>query len=163
MRLISPTETPAYEIRPANEADLDFLWDMLFEALFVPPGRDPFPRTVLEQTEIRRYVEGFGKQAGDVGFVAVVQAENIGAVWVRAIRGYGYVDDQTPELTMAVRPEWQGRGVGTALMARIVDVVPRVSLSSDQGNPARKLYHRFGFVPVARDGTTVTMLRQPDQ
>jgi len=149
-----------YEIRVASESDEEFLFDMLYEALFVPPGYDPFPRSVLEKPDIRHYVERFGTRPGDIGFVAVVGGEPIGAVWVRVIEGYGYVDDETPELTIAVKPDWQGRGVGSALMDRIIAGVPRISLSSDTRNPATGLYERFGFAPVVEDGTSVTMLRQ---
>lgn len=133
---------------------------MLYEALFVPPGHEPFPRSVLESEDIRQYVEEFGTRKGDLGFVAVFDEERIGAAWVRLINGYGYVDDDTPELTLAVRPEWQGRGVGTALLERILAAVPRVSLSSDSRNPATSLYRRFGFTPVAQDKTSLTMLRR---
>ena len=39
----------------------------------------------------------------------------IGAAWLRLLkgdeRGYGHVDDETPELGMAVLPAYRGRGV----------------------------------------------------
>lgn len=53
-------------------------------------------------------MSGWGR-AGDMGFVAVDagSGEPIGAAWLRLLggdeRGYGYVDDETPELGMAVR------------------------------------------------------------
>jgi GNAT superfamily N-acetyltransferase len=152
-----------FTMRPATHLDEAFLFEMLYEALFVPPGQKPFPSSILEAREIAHYVEGFGVPLGDTGFVAEAEETPIGASWVRLLqgdnRGYGYVDDDTPELTIAVRPKWRGRGVGTALATRLIEVVPRISLSSDPRNPAIRLYRRLGFKPVAHHGTLITMLR----
>lgn len=153
-----------YTIRPAARIDEPFLVEMLYEALFVPPGHEPFPRSVLDAPEIAHYAVDFGLHAGDAGFVAKTTGEKIGAAWVRLLqgddRGYGYVDDDTPELTIAVKPEWRGRGVGTALANRLIEVIPRISLSSDARNPAVRLYARLGFEPIAHSGTSITMLRR---
>ena len=51
---------------------------------------------------------------------------------------------------MVIEPEAQGRGIGTALAAAVQEVarardVP-VTLSVVEGNPARALYERLGFV-----------------
>jgi putative acetyltransferase len=49
---------------------------------------------------------------------------------------------------LAVRPNWQGRGVGTALMGELIDRAERDrwSLLALLGNPA--YYRRFGFEPA---------------
>jgi len=154
-----------FTTRPATHLDEAFLFDMLYQALFVPPGHELFPRAVLEAPEIAHYVEGFGLHIDDIGFVAEAEGTRIGAAWVRLLqgdnRGYGYVDDDAPELTIAVVPEWRERGVGTALLTRLLEALPRISLSSDPRNPARRLYRRLDFKPVAHRATSVTMLRQP--
>jgi putative acetyltransferase len=56
------------------------------------------------------------------------------------------------DLGMSVRTEWQGRGVGSALMSAVLDVadnwwqVKRVTLEVFADNvPAIALYRRFGF------------------
>jgi hypothetical protein len=46
-----------FQIRPLAQADEPFLWEMLYHALFVPPGMAPFPRELIYQPAIRRYVE----------------------------------------------------------------------------------------------------------
>ena len=57
---------------------------------------------------------------------------------------------------MAVRDEWQGKGVGTALMRAAVDLadrwlnVSRLELEVYTDNePAVRLYKKFGFVVEA--------------
>lgn len=153
-----------FSIRPATNLDEAFLVDMVYQALYVPPGHEPFPRSVLEAPEIAHYAKGFGVHRDDTGLVAEAASTRIGAAWVRlfrgANRGFGYVDDDTPELTIAVKPEWRGHGVGTALMTGLIEVVPRISLSSDPRNPATRLYERLGFELVADNGTSITMLRR---
>jgi ribosomal protein S18 acetylase RimI-like enzyme len=151
-------------LRPATSADEPFLREMVYAALFVPAGQPPFPPTVLDQPDISHYYRGFGRRAGDVGLIAhIPTGESVGAAWVRQLTGddpgYGYVDDETPELTIAVVPTHRGRGVGTRLLADLARALPRCSLSVDERNPARKLYERFGFAVVGARGTSVTMLR----
>lgn len=130
----------SHTIRPATQGDQAFLREMLYEALFVPPGHEPFPCSVLDQPDIARYADGFGTRPGDVGLIAETAGERIGAAWVRLLqgddRGYGYIDDDTPELSAAVRSQWRNQGIGTALLLRLVEELPRVSLSVDSRNPA---------------------------
>lgn len=140
---------------------------MLFEALYVPEGREPFPRSVLEQPEVAHYVEGFGRP-GDIGVIALIESGAIGAAWARLLigadAGYGYVSDDTPELTIAVASEWRGRGIGAQLMEELIQSVagsyPAISLSCDAANPAMRLYERFGFEPVSRADDSITMLKR---
>src|SRR5689334_4247341 len=95
-------------IRPLTLADEAFLWEMLYLAIYVPEGAAPFPRDIVRSPEIRRYAQDWG-QADDLGLVAVRQeyGEPVGATWTRLLKGenkgYGYVDEATPELTMAVK------------------------------------------------------------
>ena len=81
----------------------------------------------------------------------------------RADPGYGFVDATVPELGMGVVREWRGRGVGTLLLAALVEVareqgVEALSLSVEADNSARRLYERFGFRTVGEVGGSLTML-----
>ena len=86
---------PEYFIRPIASDDEPFLWEMLYQAIYVPEGSPPFPREILNQPEIRRYVENWGRPH-DLGFIALTQitSQPIGAAWIRLLkgenRGYGY-------------------------------------------------------------------------
>lgn len=68
-------ETKKWSVRPAGAADIGFLRDMLHEAVFVPAGEPRPPWTVLELPELRRYVDGFGSQVGDLGVIGEVAVE----------------------------------------------------------------------------------------
>lgn len=156
-------------IRSLTPADQPLLWDMLYHALFVPAGAAPLPREIVQQPEIARYVAGWGRP-GDMGFAALDAGggQAIAAAWSRLLtganRGYGYVDDSTPELSVAVRPGWRGQGIGTALLAHLLGAAqphyPAISLSVARGNPAVRLYQRLGFAVVRADGESLTMVKK---
>ena len=155
-------------IRPIKPEDTRFLWEMLYEAIYVPDGVKPPSRDVLLQPEIRRYLQDWG-QPHDLGFVAVdpSTAEPIGAVWLRLLigdqKGYGYVDDETPELTVAVVPECRGKGIGTRLLSQLLATTEAryssLSLSVSPDNPAVRLYRRMGFEIIGTCGTSLVMKR----
>jgi GNAT superfamily N-acetyltransferase len=152
-----------YVIRELTVDDQAFVTDMQYEAFYVPPGAAPYPRSILAEEAILPYHAEFGSREGDVGVVAEAPtAEPLGAAWVRHVpNGYGFVADEIPELGIAIVASARGRGVGSALLAALVDRVPTLSLSCDVRNPAMRLYHRFGFEVVRMDGeNTAVMLRR---
>ncbi len=100
----------------------------------------------------------FTPEDGDYGMVATVGGEPTGVVWVRHFSadgpGYGFVRAGVPELSVCVLPGYRGAGLGGALVAAAVTEaryrnLSALSLSVEEGNPARHLYERLGFVPVA--------------
>lgn len=159
------------QIKPVGDtltADKAFLWDILYHAIYVPPDAPPPPRDILNQPEIARYLVDFGEREGDIGCVAWAGDERGGAAWVRLIQGYGYVDNDTPELTIALLPQFRGRGMGTLLLNGLLRQVaphyPRISLSVTASNPARRLYERAGFQQVRQDDESIVMLwTQPQE
>lgn len=148
----------------ATPDDLPFLWAMLTEAAF-PPGT-PRPHDPLGDDHVSRYLAGWGR-AGDVGLIARRDGRRVGAAWLRLMPpdapGYGFVDDETPELTVAVAAGVRGGGIGRALVAGALDVAAtvgreQVSLSvADANIGAAWLYRSLGFVGVGADGGSTTM------
>jgi ribosomal protein S18 acetylase RimI-like enzyme len=140
--------------RPLAPADQAFLWEVLHVALWDPPPAPLRPRSVLAHPEVRIYAEGWGRE-GDIGVVAEIDGRPAGACWMRLItggRGLAYIDDETPQLGIALLPEFQHRGHGEPLMRAALEAAMaryrRVSLSVHPGNPAARLYARCGFVDV---------------
>jgi ribosomal protein S18 acetylase RimI-like enzyme len=139
---------------------------MLYHALYAPPGQVPFPREIVNEPGLRRYVEGWGRP-GDFGVIALEEGQPVGAAWARLLTGanggYGYVNDATPELSIAVLPDHRGRGVGSQLLAWLIETAqgrcPALSLSVSRENPARRLYERAGFTVVAESGGALTMAK----
>ena len=112
-----------------------------------------------------RYVANWGRR-GDFGLVAIDEAKNlVGAAWYRLFRasepGFGFVDEATPELTVAVVPSRRGQGFGRELLDGLLSRAreqgfTRISLSTDRS--ATKMYERYGFREVADGDDAVTMV-----
>ena len=109
------------------------------------------------------------RSQGDLGFAAEHSGERIGAAWLRRWssddHGFGFVDEATPELSMALLPGYRGRGVGTRLLRHLVAAAEEryaaVSLSVSAANPARRLYERSGFVAMGEpEGDAVRMIKR---
>ena len=139
-------------LRPLLPSDQDRLWEWLHMALWDPPPAPPRPLEVLQNPGVSIYAEGWGRE-GDVGVVGEYAETTIGACWMRLIRGgagLGYVDDETPQLGIALSPEFRGRGLGRLLMVAALDAARahgyrRVSLTVHPQNPALRLYESCGF------------------
>jgi ribosomal protein S18 acetylase RimI-like enzyme len=153
--------------RRLSPADEPFLWDMLYLAIHVPDGSPPPLREIIHSPDLARYVDGWGRP-DDGGFLALVGDKPAGAVWLRMLtgenKGYGYVDDDTPELSISVKSEYQGRGIGRELMSRALESAisryPGVCLSVSRGNAAVRLYESCGFVVVSSDSSTLVMVKR---
>ncbi|OPA75283.1 histone acetyltransferase [Paenibacillus selenitireducens] len=156
-----------FQVRPIGEEDIPFLWEMLYESLYVPEGGCPFPRDVIHEPSLSKYVEGWGR-IGDYGYIAIdAQGERVGSVIMRFFKesnqGYGYVNEETPELNIAIIDAYRGKGIGTLLLESILEYgkakqLPAISLSVDPNNYAVKLYERYGFHEIGMVDTSITMI-----
>jgi ribosomal protein S18 acetylase RimI-like enzyme len=146
--------------RPLTPDDEPFLWKMLYQAVYVQPGAPPPDPHIIDLPDLARYVAGWGRD-GDLGTAAIDAGQPVGAAWLRLMMGYGYVDDRTPELSTAVLPSHRGWGIGTRMIARVLESArvkyPAVSLSVTMGNPAQRLYERLGFEVIKQDSGALTM------
>jgi ribosomal protein S18 acetylase RimI-like enzyme len=155
-------------VRPLRLADEPFLWEIVYHAVYVSEGSTPPPRDIVHRPEVAKYVRGWGK-SGDIGFVAVHPTSDrlVGAAWLRLLtgddKGYGYVDDLTPELSIAVLPGYRGKGIGTELLTHLLAAAQTryrgVSLNVAVDNPALRLYQRLGFQVVGTHGGSLTMIK----
>lgn len=152
-------------IRRGGRSDVRFLRDMLHHAYYWrerEPGEGPGP--------VALYVKGWGRP-GDTVLIAVEDGFPVGAAWYRRFRrdhqGYGFVDEETPELAVAVVPNRRGHGIGDALMNALLeraraDGYRALSLAVEAGNDALLgFYEKHGFERVHEDGgDSVTMRRR---
>jgi GNAT superfamily N-acetyltransferase len=142
-------------IRQAGPQDVRFLRDMLKHAYHWRLNADP-------DLPVARYVNNWGRP-GDSGIIAWENGP-IGAAWYRVFKarepGFGFIDEQTPELTIAVVPSRRGGGLGGQLMQALLERArheghKQISLSAEKGLTG--LYERYGFRPVEEKDGTVTM------
>lgn len=141
------------EIRPLKQEEIPLLEEFLYQAIFIPSGLEPLPRSILKEPDLDIYIKDFGQQPDDWALAAEVDGRLVGAVWVRIMKDYGYYDDQTPSLSISFLPEFRGQGLGQQLMTAMLDLLKAkgyssVSLSVSKDNPAVRFYQRLGIVTV---------------
>jgi ribosomal protein S18 acetylase RimI-like enzyme len=133
-----------YRLRPATDADYSYCYHL----------------TQRNMGELfRRHWGGWIAAEFRKGFVA----ENISMVIIAGKRaGFLSVAKEPAALyidNIQLSPAWQGRGIGTALLKRLLAEHSGVSirLTTFEDNPAKRLYERLGFVVLESKGMTVKM------
>jgi ribosomal protein S18 acetylase RimI-like enzyme len=153
---------PGVVVRTGGAQDIRFLRDMLHHAYYWKerkPDAGPGP--------VQLYLKAWGRP-GDTVVVGLVDGFPVGAAWYRLFRsakpGYGFVDERTPELAIAVVPNARGKGVGSAMLDRLLDRARdeghgSVSLSVDKKNTAAvHVYEQHGFERLAESEDSLTMV-----
>lgn len=148
-------------VRRGGLQDVRFLRDMLHHAYYWKerkPDAGPGP--------VQLYVKAWGRP-GDTAVIALRDGFPVGAAWYRLFKstapGYGFVDEQIPELAVAVVPSARGKGIGSALLEALLDRAREegfagVSLSVDRHNEgAIALYEHYGFGQVAETADSFTL------
>lgn len=137
-------------IRNIKTEEYPLLKDYLYDAIFIPQGVKPPDKSIINNEDLQVYIKDFGSKKDDICFLAEMDHEIVGAVWIRIMNDYGHIDDQTPSLAISVKKEYRGLGIGTKLMETMLVSVKHhgyqsVSLSVQKANPAVHLYQRLGF------------------
>ena len=153
-----------YTIRELRGTEYPLLKEFLYEAIFVPEGMGPPPRSILDGPELQVYISGFGTQPDDRALCAEVNGTIVGAVWVRIMDDYGHIDGETPSFAISLYKEYRGLGIGTELMERMLAILERrgyrrASLAVQKANYAVKLYQKLGFEIVDERDTEYIMVK----
>lgn len=158
-------------IRIATESDVAALRDALVLALgWRDPAFPSDPERYLRESGHAHLIEPWGRP-GDTALVAETPETSTvaGAAWYRfwthENHSYGFVDEPIPELGIGVHHPYRGRGLGKALLLRLLEHARRqgvgaVSLSVERDNPAVRLYSSLGFAVVGEVGNAHTMLKR---
>lgn len=132
-------------IRRAEPADAEALWKC-YTAPLVVRNTLQLPYRSIESVR-----ERLAKSAeGDHLLVAVVDGEVVGSIGLHAATRPRL--RHKADIGMMVRDDWQGKGVGTAMMQAVIDLadkwlnLTRIELTVYTDNePAIALYRKFGF------------------
>lgn len=123
------------------------------------------PSSEIEDAGLWRYVAGWGRR-GDSAVIALEGGFPIGAAWFRlfprAEPGFGFVDEEIPEVSMAVVPSRRGRGIGSELLDALVGWAREqgyaaLSLSVPEDSPAMHVFEKQGFQKVEQTDHSWTM------
>lgn len=152
------------QIRKIHPDEYGLLREFLYQAIYLPEGVVPPPRSVVDLPELQVYIAGFGTHSGDDCLVAEAEGTVVGAAWSRTMEDYGHIDSSTPSLAISMLPGYRGLGIGTQLLNGLLLLLQengylRASLSVQKENPALRLYERAGFQILAEKDTEYLMLR----
>lgn len=141
------------EIRLIRPEEYPLLKEFLYDAIYLPEGAAAPPREIINQPELAAYITDFG-QPDDLCMVAEAYGNILGAAWTRIlagkVKGYGNVDDHTPEFAISVKKEFRQQGIGSELMQEMIVLLKnrgyeKVSLSVNKDNYAYRMYQKLGF------------------
>ena len=149
-------------IRRGSPADVPFMRSMLAHAY------GWHVNALDAEIPLTRYVDNWGRE-GDVALIAHETGNRVGAAWFRLFRasepGYGFVDEQTPELSIAIVPSRRKHGLGQELLDALLEKAKaaghtQVSLSVEKDSPAVAFYERNGFTATGESQGGLVMVRQ---
>ena len=123
-----------YVIREMRNEEFGLLGDFLYEAIYIPDGIEPPPKSVIECPELQEYIVGFGNRKHD-----------------------------KPSLAMSVCPQYRRSGIGTSLLKRLIQVeklagYSKISLSVQKSNDAVRMYEKVGFTVAAENSEEYIMI-----
>ena len=152
-----------YIIRELKETAYSLLEDFLYEAIFIPEGVKPPPKSIVNAPELQVYIENFGTQTHDKALAAEIDHKIVGAVWVRIMNDYGHVDDETPSFAISLYKEYRGHGIGTELMKEMLAVLKscgykQASLAVQKANYAVRMYRDIGFETISENEEEYIMI-----
>lgn len=151
------------KIREWKEGEQALLEDFLYEAIYVPEGAEAPQKSIIKLPELQVYITNFGKEKDDICFLAEVEGTVAGAVWVRVMEDYGHLEEGVPSFAISLYKEYRGRGIGTALMKRMLQELSlrgyeKASLAVQKANYAVKMYRNVGFEIVGENEEEYLML-----
>ncbi len=124
-------------IRKGSHGDVTFMRSMLAHAYGWRVNQ------FEAEIPLTRYVDNWGRE-GDIALVATENGHPVGAAWLRVFRadapGYGFVDEQTPEVTISIVPSRRGHGLGRSCSMRCSrpHATPATRLSRCRSRPTRR-------------------------
>lgn len=152
-------------IREMHQSEYPLLENFLYEAIFIPDGVEPPPKSIIYRPELQVYISGFGTNEHDIAFVADIDGKIVGAVWVRIMNDYGHIDNNTPSFAISLYKEYRGKGIGTTLMKEMLTALKvrgykQASLSVQKENYATKMYQKVGFQIISENEEEYLMLKK---
>ncbi len=154
---------PAISLRAVRDGDREFLFVLYAstraEELAPVPWTDGQKEAFLRQQFEAQ--DRFWRQHYDAAGFSIVEVNGNPAGRLYVHRG----PDEIRVVDIALLPPYRNAGTGTRLFASVLaDADAKglpVRIHVEAVNPARRLYERLGFVPIADRGVYVQMERPP--
>ena len=104
------------------------------------------------------YYDFYGLTAKDLGLYALVENVIAGAIWTRKL------DGGVPILSVAVLPEFRGKGIATAMMEQFLVEAGAVSqemqVDTYENEKVERFYEKFGFIKLDKSTMSKSFQKQ---
>lgn len=150
-------EVAVYSLRTATSSDLEFLFDVSTRAM-EPVDRALNPSKELNRSdELAKYKEKFIPEA-----IQIISFQNEDVGRLRIVRSA----DSLYVGGIQILPEFQGKGIGTALFRDLIHESEAIGLPitlevHDVNENALRFYARLGFVEVGHEGIKTLLEYRP--
>ena len=120
------------------------------ELLYYAANLDKSDKSLSDFPELKQYEEHFGSYNGDIGVYILSNANIAGAAWVRLLlNGKAYVNMDTPELTLSIKPEFKETSIAYDLMQQLFietsKIYSQMSVSVRDTPSEVTFYEKLGF------------------
>jgi len=130
---------------------------ILNDMLYYAQKLDESDKTIKDIPQLEIYHNFYGLTRKDLGLYAMRDAQVCGAIWCRKLNkehnSNGFIDEETPVVQIAVKPEFRGQGIATFMMEQFLQEVAsqhkNVSVSVSDTPKSKKFFEAFGFQEVA--------------
>ncbi|MCW8955059.1 MAG: GNAT family N-acetyltransferase [Sulfurimonas sp.] len=121
---------------------------------------DEVSKTIEDVKELDMYHKFYGLTDKDLGLYALVNHKIAGAIWMRLLKkednSNAFVDEETPVLTIGVKPEFRNKGVGSAMLNQLLleagSLYKQISISLLDDERTIKYFEKFGFTKIEDSG-----------
>jgi ribosomal protein S18 acetylase RimI-like enzyme len=117
---------------------------------------DENSQTLQELPALSIYNDFYGLTAKDLGLYALLNHKIAGAIWTRRLNAEhnstAFVNENTPVMSVAVLPEFRGKGVGSFMMEQFLQeaatLYDALSVNVLKDSKAIEFYKKFGFIKL---------------
>lgn len=78
------------EIRPLKSEKIPLLEEFLYQAIFIPQGLEPLPRSILKEPDLEMYIKDFGQQPDDWALAAEVNGQQLMTAMLDLLKAKDY-------------------------------------------------------------------------
>jgi len=148
--------------------------DMLYYSQRV----DTTDKKVQDFEELKIYDEFYGFTRKDLGLYAMKNSVVCGAVWSRKLnsehKAQAYIDDETPVINIAVKPEFRKQGIASTMMEQFLKeasvLYQTLCVNVLDDTKSIDFFKKFGFEVVKNlhiksfvDGKNMIVMKKPLQ
>jgi len=157
-------------LRKSKPSDIQFLQEMLYEAVFWRPNPNKFSfEEGLTYPGVSNALADWGARDGDTAVIALCDSTPAGAAWYRyytenkCIRGY--INETIPTIVIAVHENYRRQGIGEKMIEWLIDQasihnIEKLSLMVSKDNLALEIYRKWGFLEYADKDDSLLMVRR---